>query len=424
MQVPGALRVDDCGSRGQHCSHMRSRKHGLRAVLARPAYRRLWTAQTVSRWGDVFNTVALAVLVFRLTGSGLGVSGVVVAEIIPVLLLAPLAGAVIDRLPAVKVMIAADVWRMGLALLLPLVAESVLAVYAVAFGLSAGAVFFNPASQSVVPAVLDEHELIAGNSGLWTAAVISQIVLAPVAGGMVAVMGVTPAFLLNAATYGVSAVVLVGLVVAVPIAAEAAADKRGWWRRAVEGVGVVAGTPLLRLLAAIQLLAALSAGATSALLIVLATDHLRVGPDGFGTMLAGIGVGAAIGPLLLTRLTDDPRRPGFVFGPFVLRGVVDLVLASVRAFPVAVGALGVYGVGTSTGMVTFNSLLQAETTPQTRGRVFASFDAIWQLGRLVSLAVGGILADALGITAVYYLGGLLLLTAGGAGSFRARRLAR
>lgn len=395
----------------------------LRAVLARPAYRRLWTAQTVSRWGDVFNTVALAVLVFQLTGSGLGVTGVVVAEIVPVLLLAPLAGAVIDRLPAVKVMIAADVWRMGLALLLPLFAGSVLAVYAIAFGLSVGAVFFNPASQSVVPAILDEDELIAGNSGLWTAAVVSQIVLAPLAGGMVAVLGVTPAFLLNAATYAVSAVVLIGLVVAVPVAAEAAADRRGWWGRAAEGVGVIAGTPLLRLLATIQLLAALSVGATSALLIVLATDHLRVGPEGFGTMLAGIGVGAALGPLLLTLLTDDPRRPTFVFGPFLLRGLVDLILASVRSFPVAVGALGLYGVGTSTGMVTFNSLLQAETIPKTRGRVFASFDAIWQLGRLVSLAVGGLLADAVGITAVYYLGGTLLLVAGAAGLLAAGRLA-
>jgi len=68
---------------------------GLRSVLALPAYRRLWTAQTVSRAGDVFNTVALAVLVFQLTGSGLGVTGVVVAEILPVLALAPLAGGLV-----------------------------------------------------------------------------------------------------------------------------------------------------------------------------------------------------------------------------------------------------------------------------------------------------------------------------------------
>jgi hypothetical protein len=58
-------------------------------VLARPCPPRLVAAQTISRWGDTFNTVALVVLVFRLTGSGLGVTGAVIAEIAPVLLLAP-----------------------------------------------------------------------------------------------------------------------------------------------------------------------------------------------------------------------------------------------------------------------------------------------------------------------------------------------
>jgi hypothetical protein len=49
------------------------------------------------------------------------------------------------------------------------------------------------------------------------------------------------------------------------------------------------------------------------------------------------------------------------------------VLASTRAFPVTVGALGVYGIGTSVGMVTFNSLLQTEAATDTRGRTFATF---------------------------------------------------
>ena len=63
------------------------------SVLAVPGYRRLWAARTVSQWGDIAQFTALALLVFHLTGSGLGVSGVVVAEIVPVLLLlAPLAG--------------------------------------------------------------------------------------------------------------------------------------------------------------------------------------------------------------------------------------------------------------------------------------------------------------------------------------------
>ncbi|SRR6266536_1485824 len=301
---------------------------GLAAVLGKRAYRRLWLAQTVSRWGDAFATVALVVLVFRLTGSGLGVTGAVIAEILPVLLLAPVAGVVVDRLPRVRVMVAADLWRMGLA----------------SFAVSA---------LVLARLRLPDHPLPA-SSGSW----------------------------------------------------------RG---RVGEGVRLLVASRLLRLLALVQLLAALSAGATSALLVVLAGRRLGVGPGGFGLLLGAIGVGAAIGPLLLARLTSNPRRPGLVFGPLLLRGGVDLVLATVRSLPVALGALVGYGVGTSTGMVTYNALLQAEVPAGARGRVFAGFDLLWQAGRLASLALGGVAADVMGVQAVYALGGGLLLVAGTVG---------
>lgn len=155
-------------------------------MLANTSYRRLFTAQTISRWGDTVNTVALVVLVFHLTGSGLGVSGVVIAEILPVLLLAPIAGAIVDHLPRVRVMIAADLWRTALAGVLPLADHHLAAVYAIAFGLLAGAVFFNPASASVLPSIVSKQELVAANSGLWSAAVVSQIALAPLGGALVA----------------------------------------------------------------------------------------------------------------------------------------------------------------------------------------------------------------------------------------------
>jgi len=390
---------------------------GLRSVLRRPAYRRLFAAQTVSRWGDTFNTVALAVLVFRLTGSGIGVAGVVVAEIVPVLILAPVAGLVIDRLPRRRVLIAADLWRAAAALALPLVADSVTGVYAVAVALSAGTVFFNPAAQSVVPSLVDDDELVAANSGLWSAAVTSQILLAPVAGLVVTALGPTPAFLLNAATFALSAAILTRLTVPSGAALE---QPLPWRVRVVEAARLVGRGRLLRTLAVVQVLAALSAGATSALLVVLAERHLDVGPDGFGLLLGAIGVGAATGPLLLARLTHDARRPALVFGPLLLRGIVDLVLAAASGIGTAVAALAAYGVGTSTGAVTFNSLLQAETPAEQRGRVFAGFDALWQAGRLASIGLGGVLADTVGVRVVYLLGGVLLLAAGGLGLGRIR----
>jgi MFS family permease len=204
-------------------------------VLAKPAYRRLFAAQTISRWGDTFNTVALVVLVFQLTGKGLGVSGVVIAEILPVLLLAPAAGVLTDRLPRVRLMVAADLWRMTLAGLLPLIDQHPLAVYLVAVGLSAGTVLFNPAASATLPAIVDEDELVAGNSALWSAAVTSQIALAPLAGLLVAAWGVAPAFWFNAATFAASAATLTGVrVPPTPPAASPATAPTRWGRRLAE----------------------------------------------------------------------------------------------------------------------------------------------------------------------------------------------
>ncbi len=132
-------------------------------------------------------------------------------------------------------------------------------------------------------------------------------------------------------------------------------------------------------------------------------------------MLAAIGFGAAAGPLLLAVLVHHPRRPAFVFGPYLLRAAVDIVLATVRVPMLAIAALAGYGLGTSTGAVTFTSLLQAQSPSQVRGRVFASFDLTWQLGRLASLGLGGIAAQALDISVVYAAGAVLLVAAAAIG---------
>ncbi len=393
-------------------SHGITARPGLREVFADPGYRRLWSARTVSQAGDTFNFVALALLIYDLTRSGLGVSGVVVAEILPVLLLAPLAGPLVDRWPTVRVMVGSDVFRLILAVALAVWHEAPVGVYAIAFGLSVGAVFFDPAASSVLPALVRKDALVTANSGIWTAAVISQILLAPLAGLVVVSVGYGPAFVINAASYAISALLLRGLTV--PVHPERA-QRRRLLAEAWEGIAVLMQNQLLRALAVGQFLAALSAGATSALLVVLAEDHLGVSGRGYGFLIGMIGIGAALGPLVLLRLIEDPVRPLFVFGPYGLRGLVDLTLASVASVPLAAVALALYGVGTSTGAVTFNSMLQAETPEGARGRVFASMNVLWQGGRLISLGFGGVLADLYGIEAVYYLGGALLLAAAATG---------
>lgn len=170
-----------------------------------------------------------------------------------------------------------------------------------------------------------------------------------------------------------------------------------------------------------QVLAALSTGATSALLVVFVRDHLHAPPAGYGIALGAIGVGAVLGPLLLIRFIRDPARHRWVFGPYALRGGLDFVLVAGSGLPTAATALAVYGLGTSTGAATFSSMLQATIPHALRGRVRAAFDLTWQTGRLLFLAVGAVLADRIGVQAVYVSGGVLLLLAAALGSLSWRR---
>ena len=147
------------------------------------------------------------------------------------------------------------------------------------FGTSVGTVFFNPAAGSVLPALVRPDALVAANSGIWTAAVLSQIALAPLAGLAVVTLGFPAGFALNALSYVLSALVLRGLTVPAP---PARLERRPLLREAAEGADYLARHPLLRALAGAQLLAALSAGATSALLVVYAREALGVTGSGYG----------------------------------------------------------------------------------------------------------------------------------------------
>jgi MFS family permease len=157
---------------------------------------------------------------------------------------------------------------------------------------------------------------------------------------------------------------------------------------------------------AVQALTSLAVGATSALLVlvVLAATHLRIGADGFGWLIAAIGVGALVGPFLSNWWTKgrylDVR---LLFVPYIIRGVGDGALGLVVGLPWALVILFVYGLNTSTGVVASNSILQTVIPDRVRGRVFTLLDMTWAAMRLLSLGLGGLLADRIGISAVYVI---------------------
>ena len=120
------------------------------AVISSRRYFPLWLGQLVSNFGDTLHYIALVVLVFQLSGQGLAVAGLVAAEVIPVLLLGPIAGVVIDRFSRKAVLIGADLFRAALVLSL-VWPQGVWHAYLVVAGLAAGSTFFNPTVNASSP---------------------------------------------------------------------------------------------------------------------------------------------------------------------------------------------------------------------------------------------------------------------------------
>ena len=160
-----------------------------------------------------------------------------------------------------------------------------------------------------------------------------------------------------------------------------------------------------------QALAALAVGATSALLVVLARDAYGLNGTGYGLWLSAIAVGALVGPLLIPLVASIPAYR-VVSGAYVIRGLGDAGLGLLNTGIGAGLLLGVYGFNTSSGIVTYQTMVQREVPAKVRGRAFALLDIVWQSGRLASIAVGAGLAASIGIRALFVLGGVLLILSG------------
>jgi MFS family permease len=387
---------------------------GYRGVVRSRSYFPLWLGQLISNFGDVLHYIALVVLVYRLTGHGLALAGLVAAEIVPVLLLGPVAGIVIDHFSRKAVLIGADLFRAALALSL-VWPQGAWQAYLVAAGLSAGSTFFNPTVQAVILALTTEQQRLAANSVSWSTAQLVQIIASAIVGGIIAVVGTGTAFALNAASFVVSAL----LIATLPIpqhAGQLAPDTRVGLSRYVgdarAGLAFALHDRFVSRLLLVQAVASLAVGAAGALLVVLSEQFLHLPAAGFAWLILAIGIGALLGPLIPNTLAKDYRNARWLFVPYLIRGVGDVLLATIRSMPVALFLLVVYGLNTSTGMVVFNSTVQSAVPDRVRGRVFTLLDVTWAVMQLLSLALGGVLVDRVGIQAVYWAGGALLFVAG------------
>src|SRR6185295_18574203 len=173
-------------------------------------FRLLYIGQTVSQLGDWFNTVAIYSLLLDLTGSATAVAWMLIVQMAPIGIVGPLAGVVVDRMNRRRIMLAADILRgvVILGLLLVRRVDQLWLAYAVTAIAVAAQAFFEPARTATIPNITSGDELMPANalsSATWSA----TLALGASIGGLVtALSGRNVAFIINAASFFVSAILI------------------------------------------------------------------------------------------------------------------------------------------------------------------------------------------------------------------------
>jgi len=381
-------------------------------------FRLLWAGLAVSLAGSGLWLVALAWQVISLGGGPAQLSLVTALYSVGLLAFVLVGGVAADRLPQRLVMLAADLVRAAVLLVLgPLSISGNLRIWHLAVGglvIGAGESFFIPSYTAILPRLLPERELLAANGLEGTLRPLAQQAAGPALGGLVvAALSPGAAILAGGLTYLFSAGCLLAMRVR-PIKGTEDTKKSGAAGVASvfadlrEGYRYVRATSWLWATLLFALAAVLFVvGPLEVLLPFAIRDNLGGGAEEYGLALAAFGVGGAVGALAISsgRL---PRR--YLTVMILMWGLGSLPFAVVGmagALWIVLAALFVVGATFSAATVIWGTLLQRRVPEALRGRV-SSLDFFVSLGLMpVSMAVAGPAGAFFGVTAVFLVAGIL-----------------
>lgn len=374
-------------------------------------YRQLWSAQLVSVVGDKVDQIALGILVYAKTGSELQMGIMLAISMLPAALFGMIAGAYVDRWDRRRTMIAADVLRAVCVGAVPFVAEwSLYAVYALGFTAATIALFFEPAKSSLIPDLVGEDDLMAANSLDNATSSIAELAGLLFGGVLVAWLGYRVAFLLDAGTFLLSAIFVLSISHR-GTREEKAGGMVAWRpvvREASDGLRYVWNHPVLRDLLGVYSFAIIGVAASTTFIFALALDRFQAGALGLTALDGAITIGLLAGSVAVGR--SDPSAPArkLLAGLFAFGALVSLtaITPSVALTAVVFFCAGVANMFFYVPMAT---ILQSDSEPAMRGRVFAAKQSISRVLSVVGFIGAGALAETVGLTPSILLAGAIVV---------------
>jgi predicted MFS family arabinose efflux permease len=400
------------------------RSRTFASLVDNPAYRRFYFGQGVSLVGSWLQQAAVSWIVFDLTHSERWLGIVEAAGILPGLVVGLAAGAMADRVPARRMILAMQVAQMVLAACLAVLVglDTIRIAHLVAIlALARVCVTFElPSRQVLLYALVGREGLlnaIALNSGLFN---LSRVLGPALAGFLLVHVGRTPCFALNALSFVAAIVALLSIPREIAERAGPTGDGRG------DAAPVLGGWHYIRddrrtgaLFSLMGFVGVVGMG-YAALTPAYAHRVLGVGARGFSLLLASGGLGATVGALAVASLGGVRRRERLVLGGMVLFALALIAASALpglaggspaRRLLVASPCLFAAGFGAIMFFSSTQTLIQTRVPDALRGRVMGMWMIVYSGAVAAGALASGELARAIGVPAVLRLAAALCLAA-------------
>jgi len=385
-------------------------KHTFRALNHR-YFRLFWVGQWISVTGTWMQTMALSWLVYRLTNSPMALGLLAVARFGPSLIGSPFAGVIADKFQRRRIVIITQSLSMIQAVVLATLTLTgiieIWQIFLIACFQGCVDTVDMTARQTFQMDIVGPNDLqsaISLNSAAFNA---GRIVGPGLAGIIVAIWGEGICFLLNAVSY---LAVLISLIIIKVVVAVKKPDS-SIISEILEGMKYVwSAIDIRRLIFSIAITSTVGQAALMTLTPIFAKDILKAGPAGYGTLLAGAGVGAIFGALITASRNGNQ-------GTFLInalgQGTLGIGIIAVALTPhIEISALWMVMIGMSVAvqLSSTNAYLQTNSPAHLRGRVISIYIWIFSgLSPLGSLVAGAIAEHAGAVATAIICGSVCLL---------------
>jgi MFS family permease len=351
--------------------------HGLRS-LNHPQFRRFYGAQLVAQTGTWMQTVAQSWLVLELADSPFKLGLIGTLQFLPILLLSIVSGAIADRVPkrrmliTTQAMLACQAVAVAVLIMTGHVRYWHVGVLAVVIGLANA--LDMPTRQSFIVELVSRGDVanaVALNSASQNAA---RVVGPALAGLLIARAGVAPAFLINGVGF---LVVILALLTLESKGLPGPRQGTSMVEEIREGLAYALETPRIKLFLGLLFAISITVFNFTVYVPLFAKNVLGLGPEGFGFLMAALGVGAVSGALTVGALPGQHPPIPLMFGAAVVACGGLASMSAVRQFPVAMVLLFVIGYFGLVLVASCATAIQLTVPDALRGRLMSLYALVW-----------------------------------------------